>query len=68
MMWYWGCMAQRPNINIFDLELNDEQMQHVYRFLKLGTFKRTEYEALRGITRWQIDQHNDLKKRDGISR
>jgi hypothetical protein len=38
----------------YDLDLSDEHMEHVSRFLGLGPFVRTEFEALRGYRRFKL--------------
>jgi hypothetical protein len=40
--------------NFYELNLSDEHMEHISRFLGLGPFVRAEYEALRGYRRFKL--------------
>jgi hypothetical protein len=39
-----GFFMSKEDINIYELNLSDEHMGHVYRFLGLGKFDRAQHE------------------------
>jgi hypothetical protein len=57
--------TKRPRL--FDLELSDEHMTHVYRFAGLGRFDRVEFETQRGITNWKIANQRAMNARDAAA-
>jgi hypothetical protein len=38
--------------NLYELDLSDEHMEHVWRFYRLGKFDRRRWQIMRGYIAW----------------
>jgi hypothetical protein len=45
-------MKKRPKGDLYELDLSDEHMAHVWRFLRLGKFDREHFLRMRGYVAW----------------
>ena len=56
------------HINVYDLNLSDEHMGHVSRFLGLGEFDRTQDERMRGYINRKVTNKRAMDERDAAMR
>ena len=56
------CVARA--INLYDLDLSDEHMAHVYRFRGLEPFDRQDWKRWRGYCAWKSLNKRLMDERD----
>ena len=59
-----GRTSPRRSVYVYALNLSDEHMAHVYRFLGLAPFDREAWLRMRGFCAWKISNKRLMDERD----